>query len=305
MSLTPRVVVVTRPTELDHLVDRHGTRGQAEFFLKQRGRTMAEVDTAHHRQADAVQAISAAIPLDWRRASVDRSDLARWLFAPEDVVVAVGQDGLVANLAKYLDGQPVVGVNPAGAANPGVLVQHDPTSGAELLGRAEARTANGQPVFDAISARAMVRVTTDSGVELDALNEIFIGQRSHQSARYTLSLDGGPGERQSSSGLLVSTGTGSTGWARSLWTERHCQWVLPGAESLDLSWFVREAWPSPATGNSLVEGVLAPAAELTIVAGSDSLVAFGDGIEQDRIELTWGQSATVSLADKRLNLVAS
>ena len=51
--------------------------------------------------------------------------LALWtFFGPEDVIIAVGQDGLVANVAKYLDGQPVVGVNPDPQRNPGVLVRH-------------------------------------------------------------------------------------------------------------------------------------------------------------------------------------
>ncbi|MEI9866324.1 MAG: hypothetical protein WDN00_17560 [Limisphaerales bacterium] len=43
---------------------------------------------------------------------VDRSFLPNFVFAPEDTVVTLGQDGLVANTLKYLDGQPVVGVNP-------------------------------------------------------------------------------------------------------------------------------------------------------------------------------------------------
>ena len=41
-----------------------------------------------------------------------RGDLDRFLFEPDDLVVIVGQDGLVANVSKYLDGQPVVGINP-------------------------------------------------------------------------------------------------------------------------------------------------------------------------------------------------
>ncbi len=43
---------------------------------------------------------------------MSRPELNRFLFEPEDVVIAVGQDGLVANVAKYLSGQMVVGVNP-------------------------------------------------------------------------------------------------------------------------------------------------------------------------------------------------
>jgi hypothetical protein len=49
------------------------------------------------------------------------TDLDRFLLDPEDIVVAVGQDGLVANVAKYVQDQPVIGVNPEPDRNPGVL----------------------------------------------------------------------------------------------------------------------------------------------------------------------------------------
>ena len=44
-----------------------------------------------------------------------------------------------------------------------------------------------------------------------------MGVRSHVSARYTISI-GKKSEQHSSSGLIVSTGLGSTGWFRSLMT---------------------------------------------------------------------------------------
>jgi len=72
----------------------------------------------------ALQTVSAAIPGGWRRGAVERSDLDRFLFEPEDVVIVVGQDGLVANTAKYLSGQPVIGVNPDPGDGMGVLVRH-------------------------------------------------------------------------------------------------------------------------------------------------------------------------------------
>ena len=37
----PRLVIVHRRTELAQLLDRHATLGQAEFFLRSRGRTIA------------------------------------------------------------------------------------------------------------------------------------------------------------------------------------------------------------------------------------------------------------------------
>src|SRR4051794_30859027 len=124
MALAPRVVVVHRRTELDGLVERHGTRGQAEFFLRTRGRTLADVQVHHDAQSSALATVRSAIPGDWRRGDVEREDLYRFGFEPGDVVVVVGQDGLVANVAKYLTSQPVVGVDPERGRNAGVLVTH-------------------------------------------------------------------------------------------------------------------------------------------------------------------------------------
>ena len=70
MALAPRAVVVHRRTELDDLLDQHGTRGQAEFFLRTRGRTLDNVQQRHDLQVAALAAVSTAIPVDWRRGSV-------------------------------------------------------------------------------------------------------------------------------------------------------------------------------------------------------------------------------------------
>lgn len=291
MTLTPRAVIVHRHTELAELIARHATRGQADFFLRSRDRTIDEVDARHTAQQNALAAVSAAIPQNWRRGLVERTDLDRFAFAPEDVIVAVGQDGLVANVGKYLDGQPVIGVNPEPDRNPGVLVRHPPDAVLRLLA--------GSVVTE---DRTMVEVATDDGQTLLALNEIYLGQPGHQSARYRITTPDGRTERQSSSGVLIGTGTGSTGWCHSVWREREHSRPLPKPTEPGLCWFVREAWPSPATGTDLTDGALAADEQLTVVAESD-LVAFGDGIESDTIALTWGQTATIRRSIRLLRLV--
>jgi len=217
-------------------------------------------------------------------------------------VVAVGQDGLVANVAKYLSGQLVVGINPEPTRNPGVLVPHPPEAAGRLLGQlASAATGDHAPI--AAQGRVMAEATVDDGQVLRALNEVYIGHPTHQSARYRIQTTTGDLERQSSSGVLVGTGTGATGWCRSAWLERRSGLRLPEPEEARLCWFAREAWPSPATGTDRTEGVVEAGQELVIIAESD-LVIFGDGIESDALSLTWGQRVTLKVSGQRLLLLS-
>jgi len=295
--MVPRCVVVERPTEYQELLLRHGTREQVRFFLERRGESMEAVEARHALQRGYHADVMGAVPADWRRASVQRADLDRFLFEPEDIVVVLGQDGLVANVAKYLDSeQPVIGLNPEPERYPGVLVPHPPEAAADLLHDIAADRAG-------LEMRTMVQALLDDGQRLIALNEVFVGHISHQSARYRLEL-GGRSERQSSSGVVVSTGTGATGWAASLHLQSHSSLTLPRPDERRLAFFVREPWPSLATGTELTEGLLDAEAHLTLVSElGDGGVVFGDGIEADHLRVEWGQRVEVSVADRALRLV--
>ncbi|MER5411907.1 NAD(+)/NADH kinase [Streptomyces virginiae] len=298
MSLAPRAVLVHRRTEYEELLARHGTHGQAAFFLSSRGRSIDEVHRRHERAHQALRQVAAAVPLTWRSSRVERADLDRFLFAPEDVVVVIGQDGLVANTAKYLRGQPVVGIDTDPGYNPGVLVRHRCADAAALL---RAATTAGSRTEEL----TMVEAVADDTQRLLALNEIYLGSPGHQTARYRLGSDGdnGPDEAQASSGVLVGTGTGATGWLRSLWQERGSPAQLPAPGERRLLWFVREAWPSPATGTTKVAGELGRGQALQLTVESDRIVVFGDGMEGDALELTWGQSVRLGIAATSLHLV--
>ncbi|MGW6984074.1 hypothetical protein ACWGE1_32310 [Streptomyces sp. NPDC054932] len=298
MSLAPRAVIVHRRTEYEELLARHGTHGQAAFFLSSRGRSIDEVLRRHEGTRQALREVAAAVPLTWRSSRVERADLDRFLFAPEDVVVVVGQDGLVANTAKYLRGQPVVGIDTDPGRNPGVLVRHRCADTAALLRAATAAGGRAEEL-------TMVEAVADDTQRLLALNEIYLGSPGHQTARYRLGADGekGPGEAQASSGVLVGTGTGATGWLRSLWLERGSSAGLPAPCDRRLLWFVREAWPSPTTGTTKVAGELGRGQTLQLTVESDRIVVFGDGMESDALELTWGQSVRLGIAGTSLRLV--
>lgn len=292
----PRAVLVERPTEYRDLLARHGTREQVRFFLQQRGLSLDEVQARHLHFEETRAQVLAAVPPDWRTSAISRDELDRFLFEPSDVVVVLGQDGLVANVAKYLGEQPVVGLNPDPERIAGALVRHRPAAAADLLADVAAGRAE-------IAGRTMARAATDDGQVLEALNEVFVGHVSHQSARYAITA-GGRTEHQSSSGVLIATGTGATGWAASVNAARGTPLTLPAAEDPALAWFVREAWPSAFTGTSLTAGTLSgEELQLTCELGEGGTV-FADGIEADHLELAWGQRVTVGVAERTLRLVA-
>jgi hypothetical protein len=227
---------------------------------------------------------------------LDRRDLPAFVFEPEDLVVAVGQDGLVANAAKYLRGQQVLGVNPDPEVNDGVLVPHRPDRARRLLAAMAAGRAS-------LEERTLAAASLDDGQRLLALNEVFAGHRSHQSARYRIR-HGDAEERHSSSGVIVTTGTGATGWARSINGERRRALELPRPGDAALAFLVREPFPSVATGTSIDGALLVAPAALELVSEmNDGGVLFGDGIEEDRLELPYGARVRVEVAPERLRLV--
>ena len=285
----PRLVVVHRRTRLAELLEVHSTLGAVEFFLSGRGLGIEALRAADEAQRRALDAVSNAVPAQWRHAEVERGQLSRFLFEPDDLVVVVGQDGLIPNVSKYLRDQPVLGIGPGA---PGVLCRHSPGDLRDLLaGRTKPET----------EVRTMVEAIVDDGQRLRALNEIFAGDRGHQSARYDLRI-GKRAETQSSSGVVVGTGTGAGGWLASLWGQSHPGFGLPGATSGELAYFVREAWPSETTGTSLTAGLLAEGEGLELSARS-ALVVFGDGIERDFLRLEWGQALIVRKAEGGLKLM--
>lgn len=297
MSAAPRVVVVTRPTDYQALLARHGTQEQARFFLESRAGSLDDVLLRHRKHERALDCVSKAVPVRWRRSRIDRADLPQFVFEPEDLVVVVGQDGLVANVAKYLAGQRVIGVNPDPRRYDGVLVRHAPEAVADVLAAAAADRC-------ALQQRTMAEARLDDGQRLLALNEVFVGHVSHQSARYRVRWQRRE-ERHSSSGLIVTTGTGATGWARSIHRQRRTKLALPGPEEARLAFFAREPFPSVATGTLLEEGSLAAGEALELVSemnGGGTL--FADGIEDDSLAFPYGMRAHVQVAEQRLALVA-
>jgi len=159
----------------------------------------------------------------------------------------------------------------------------------------------------------MARASLNDGQSLLAVNDFFVGKQSHVSARYSIQIDGRQ-ENQSSSGIIVSTGLGSSGWLKSVIAgARGVAEVITGGkitgevntpkwDSDFLYYSVREPFPSNTTGTSLVFGRVARSLQVTSQMPEGGVI-FSDGIEQDYLQFNSGIVAQISVAAKKGYLV--
>ncbi len=308
-ALQHRIILVTRRTRLEDLVARLNTVEQARFYVEHMGSDFSdyEVELATYRQA--VESAEAQLRRFGRVQRLDRTLVPNFLFPPDCLVVVVGQDGLVANTLKYLHGQPVVGVNPDPKRWDGVLLPFEAKDLATIVPEAQ---ADRRPT----RAITMARVRLSDGQELHAVNDLFIGPRSHVSARYIIQV-GEQSEVHSSSGIIVSTGLGSSGWFRSLLTGaigmagpqsseelRALQTSGFPWESQHLYYTVREPFPSRATQTNLVFGRIEGDSSLRLTSQMpDYGVIFSDGFEQDFLEFNSGTAAEIAIAERTGRLI--
>jgi NAD kinase len=325
-----KIVLVTRPTRLAELVVRFNTVSQARFYLEHQGADfkdyLREDETYHHALVET-QAVLGQLG---RVQVIDRGFLPNFVFGPEDTVVTLGQDGLVANTLKYLHGQPVVGVNPDPARWDGKLL---PFKVGDLKNIVPDVFGRRRPTKSVTMAKASL----NNGQTMFAVNDLFIGPKSHGSARYVIR-SGETQETQSYSGVIVSTGMGSTGWLKSLLTGAAAITQSAGsvlaqrlvAESIgsekvhrkpgpnvrlnvrtEFAWdanylffTVREPFPTHTTGASLVFGRVTPETPLQLESQmAENGVIFSDGIEKDFLEFNSGTQASIGLAERKGVLV--
>lgn len=303
------VIIVTRKTELDDLVARFNTRAQARFYLEQAGHSFERIEIAHDKHQQVLTKVRQAVPTGIKSQLIDRELVPRFTFGEDDLVVTVGQDGLVSNTAKYLTGQPILAVNPDPELFDGVLLPFTAQSVEQQL---------HATLYGPLQAKkvTLAQAELSDGQSLMAFNDFFIGASSHVSARYRIEI-GESSETQSSSGIIVSTGAGSTGWLQSVYAgaagviEALGGEVTPPANGGRLNWdtehlvySVREPFPSIATQTSIVHGVFTNRTPLKITSQMASNgVIFSDGVEADYLEFNSGAELTLTTADNKALLI--
>jgi NAD kinase len=301
-----KIVLVTRKTRLAELIERFNTRAQAKFYIEHADGDFDEYEHEDEAYQHAVEVVRRSIEIGLNIQVIDRALVPTFTFLPEDLVVTLGQDGLVANTAKYVGRQPIVAVNPDPERFDGILLPFLPAEVTRAIGR----VLEGHSKIRAVT---LAEAKLNDGQRLLAFNDLFLGAQTHISARYRIRWNKKE-EPQSSSGVLVSTGAGSTGWMSSVFNMASGVASLMGSgavSSMRMDWedprllfVVREPFVSRHSQASIIAGILAARQVLEL----DSLmpsggVIFSDGVEADYLQFNSGSRVMVRAADETARLV--
>jgi hypothetical protein len=301
------IVLITRKTRLEGLVERFNTRPQARFYIERNGGDFEGYEREHETYRATVAQLGEALAALGRVQPVERTFLPNFIFAAGDVVVTIGVDGQVVNTAKYLNGQPLVAVNPAPQAIDGVLLPFTVLTAPAAVAAVLRHEHRAREI-------SMAQARLNDGQMLLAFNDLFIGARSHVSARYALR-HAGRSERHSSSGVIVSTGAGMTGWVSSLFNMTNGLLAYSGQPACvaaptqawhdeRLLFVVREPFASKSSQAGLVCGAVTPDQPLQIESHMpEGGVIFSDGVESDFLAFNSGATATITLAARKTLLV--
>ena len=303
-----KLVIVTRKTRLQELVERFNTRSQAKFYIEHAGGDFADYQREDDSYRSSLEVLRRSLDFEMQQQLVDRALVPTFQFQKQDLVITLGQDGLVANTAKYVGTQPIVAVNPEPGRFDGILLPFPP-------GQARSAIEKVMEGRERIREVTLAEIRLQDGQRLLAFNDLFIGARSHVSALYRISC-GTKAEVQSSSGVLVSTGAGSTGWLSSVFNmasgvARFCGGTVAKPaqmlwEDRRLIYVVREPFVSRHSQASIVAGMLESGQELVLESLMPSGGAvFSDGMEADYLQFNCGAVATARAAEQRARLVVS
>lgn len=299
-------ILVKNKTRLETLVERFNTKAQAKFYIERSGGNFEEYEIEHDRFQTSLSTVQRNLSKVIKNKIVDRSFLPSFLFNENHLVVVVGQDGLVANTAKYVNGNPIIAINPDSERYDGYLLPYTPDNFVEAV---EKVMSNNYICRTATFAEASL----NDGQRLLAFNDLFIGTSSHVSARYKISY-GQEIENHSSSGVIISTKAGSTGWLSSIFNmtfgmnkfiqKQKDKKKIPKLKDNQLMFVVREPFESKKSQTDLSVGVITLQHPLVIESFMPSNgVIFSDGIEADFLNFNSGAIATISIAKETANLV--
>lgn len=300
-----RILVVNKLSMLEYDMQRlRLTYEQVLDRYQKGGADLERILAVHERQIEARKQAAAILNSS---SLISRGEITPQLANQAQLVIALGGDNHFQYVTHFIGGAtPVLGVNSDNLKSSGALL----SCGMQQLSDCLQRLREGRYRFEAWSR---LRVEIDGQFAGLATCDVIIGEHARREmSRYTFEVHGSLIE-QKSSGLLIATGAGSTGWF-----EKASRYLGPGHKPFPPS--LRQA---KIVATEVSETLLQGAARKTL--SMDGLPAFCQGwlqegqklvlqsLNDDLGEISWdslgqapfkrGSTAVIELAEEPLWVV--
>lgn len=199
-----RILVIAKMSKLEWDMKQTGlTEGELITQYQQQGDGSEKIYSSHLRQRQVVEDLSQELD---PKQIVSLSDVSSEKLRQYELVISLGGDDHFKQVTHYIDdGLPILGVNSDPATSTGALLYSSAVELPRILRALEKGEYRLEPW-------TRIRLAIDGKDYGPAVNEIVLGKQDFRlMSRHLLELDGEKVLHRSS-GLLISTGAGSTGW---------------------------------------------------------------------------------------------
>ncbi len=202
-----KILIVPKITKVEWDLHRLGfTEDKLKEFYKKENLNVERIFESHKRQKENLERIKNLII---GATIVNRDGLNKYIINNYDLIIAVGGDNHFQYVSHFLENTPILGINSDPSRSDGALMM---VSSEEL----EKILPNILRDYFEIENWTRLKISIDNK-EIDelAISEIFIGEERRFNMSRNIIKVNGKSEEQKSSGLIIATGVGSTGWYNS------------------------------------------------------------------------------------------
>ncbi|MBC8000149.1 MAG: NAD(+)/NADH kinase [Leptolyngbya sp.] len=282
------ILVVSKVTEFEKICARDGDPLRA--LLDRDDSSVARIKLAHREHAHTLEQVEKSFGGCVRYEVIRRSELAQKVAAKQyDLIVTVGGDGTIIDVAHYAGSVPILGVNSSKSTSHGHFCLAD----AEDIGKVLQHILNGDLAPKSLSSLAVT--INGKPVAERVFNEILIcDSEIGETSRYSVEIQGEV-ERQRSDGFFIGTASGSTGWMHSY-----------GADSLPITdnsiqYNSRGLIRTPDSSFCLDRGRLKSSDQIVVRSHMKSGILLLDGLHI-KYQVGWGAEVKASISDEPVRL---
>ncbi|MBU43648.1 MAG: NAD+ kinase [Spirochaetaceae bacterium] len=210
-------VICIKRTKWQRDLERYGDQDFLKRIYDLQNHAFEKVHSSHERQIQNLEKLQSHLP---EAQYIFREDLVAFEPKPGQTLISLGGDNHFVYCARFAGNEPILAINSDPATSTGSLLYFDTESFLKKLERWKDPSTPIQPEITRQEAWTMIEaelqypdgriIRTGPCISEISIRNAFPDAMS----RYVLSVEDEPPEEQKSSGLLIATGAGSTGWFR-------------------------------------------------------------------------------------------